>query len=130
MRYILACLLALVLGAFQSADVAKAASIEGTWSGGGTVRLTSGGVEKVRCRMRYEKSTGRTFVIHVTCSHANGTFRVSGRIVKLSASRYSGRLYSDQYSVSGDVGISVRGTRQTVTAKSAKGTATVTLTKR
>ena len=130
MRYAFACLLALALGAFQSADAAKAASIEGSWSGGGTVRLATGGVEVVRCRMRYEKSTGRTFLIHVVCAHANGTFNVSGRIVKLSASRYSGRLYSDQYSVSGDVGIRVSGTRQTVTAKSSKGTATVTLTKR
>ena len=130
MRYVFTCLLVLAFGAFQGASSANSASIEGTWNGGGTVKLAAGGVEKVRCRMRYEKGTGRTFVIHVTCSHANGTFRVSGRIVKLSASRYSGRLYSDQYSVSGDVGIRVSGNRQTVTAKSAKGTATVTLTKR
>lgn len=130
MRYVFTCLFVLALGAFQSADIAKAASIEGSWSGGGTVKLTSGGVEKVRCRIRYEKGTGRTFVIHVTCSHANGSFRVSGRVVKLSASSYSGSLYSDQYSVSGDVGIRVNGTRQTVTAKSSKGTATVSLTKR
>lgn len=130
MRYVFACLLVLALGAFPSADAAKAASIEGSWSGGGTVQLTSGGVERVRCRVRYEKSTGRTFVLHVTCAHANGTFRLSGRVVKLSASRYSGRLYSDEYSVSGKVSVRVSGTRQTVTAKSSKGTATVTLTKR
>lgn len=81
MRCIYIFLLTLTLGTFLSVDVARAVSIEGTWNGGGTVKLTSGGVEKVRCRMRYEKGTGRTFVIHVTCSHANSKFSVSGRIV-------------------------------------------------
>lgn len=130
MRYVFVCLLAFTFGLFPGERAAEAASIEGSWSGSGTVKLTEGGVERVRCRIRYEKSTGRTFVLHVTCAHSNGTFRVSGRIVRLSGgNRYSGRLYSDQYSVAGDVGISVSGSRQTLTAKSTKGTATVKLTK-
>ena len=129
MRYVLVCLLALAFAAFGAADAAMAASIEGSWSGGGTVRLTSGKVEAVRCRIRYEKSTGRTFVVHVNCAHAGGTFQTSGRVVELSESRYSGRMYSDQYAVSGDVAVSVSGNRQTVKANSAKGTATVMLAK-
>ncbi|MGI9384418.1 MAG: hypothetical protein ACR2PO_14795, partial [Methyloligellaceae bacterium] len=96
---------------------------------GGTVRLTGGQVEKVRCRMRYEKGSGRTFVLYVTCAHANGTFQQSGRIVKLGEGRYAGRMRSDQYSVSGDISIRVSGRRQTLTAKSPKATATVVLTK-
>jgi len=130
MRYALVCWLAFTIGLFPGAGAVNAASIEGSWSGSGTVKLTDGGIERVRCRVRYEKSIGRTYVLHVTCAHPNGTFRVSGRVVKLSDRRYSGRLYSDQYSVAGDVSISVSGSRQTVTAKSARGTATVVLTKR
>ncbi len=129
MRYIFACLLTIIVGAFAGVDVAKAASIVGSWSGGGSVKLTSGQVEKVRCRIRYEKGSGRTVVLYVKCAHSNGTFQVSGRIVKLSNSYYSGRLYSEQYGTAGDVGVSVSGNRQTVTAKSSKGTATVMLTK-
>ncbi|MDH3579988.1 MAG: hypothetical protein OEM91_05100 [Hyphomicrobiales bacterium] len=130
MRYVLLCLLTFTFGTLLGEHAANAASIEGNWSGSGTVRLTEGGTEAVRCRIRYEKGSGRTFVLHVTCAHSNGTFKVSGRIVQLSGgNRYSGRLYSDQYSVAGDVGISVSGTRQTLTAKSKKGSATVKLTK-
>ncbi len=130
MRYIFTCLLMMVVGGFAGANVAKAASIAGSWSGGGSVKLSSGQVEKVSCRIRYEQGSGRTFVLYVTCAHSNGTFQVSGRIVKLSNSRYSGRLYSEQYGTAGDVGISVSGNRQTVKAKSSKGTATVMLTKK
>lgn len=129
MRYVFACLLAIAFGAFAGAEAAKAAPIAGSWSGNGAVKLNSGDVENVRCRIRYENSTGRTVVLHVTCAHSNGTFKVSGRIVKLNESRYSGRLYSDQYGVAGNVSVSVSGSRQTLTAKSPKGSATVTLTR-
>ena len=129
MRYVLVCLLALGFGAFPSAIAAKAASIAGSWKGNGTARLTSGRVERIRCRIHYEQGSGKTIVLHVTCAHTNGTFEVSGRIVKLSNSYYSGRLYSDQYSVAGDVSISVSGNRQSLMAKSSKGSATVILTK-
>lgn len=109
--------------------VAQSASIEGRWSGGGVAALKDGQREPVRCRVSYEKSTGRTFLINANCSHSNGTFQQSGRITQLSANSYSGRLYSDQYSVAGQLSISVSGSRQTLTATSDKGRATLTLTK-
>jgi len=129
MRYVFACLLTIVVGAFAGVDIAKAASIVGSWKGNGSVRLTSGQVEGLRCRIRYEQGSGRTVVLYVTCAHSNGTFEVSGRIVKLSNSYYSGRLYSEQYGTAGNVGIRVNGNRQTLKAKSSKGSATVILTK-
>ena len=129
MRYVLACLLTLAFGVLTNASSASAASLEGSWRGGGKVKLADGQVEPVRCRLRYEKGDGRTFVLYANCAHANGTFQQSGRIVKLGANRYSGRMRSDQYSVSGQVSIRVNGKRQTLTAKSLRGTATVVLTK-
>lgn len=129
MRFVL-CMLTVALGALAGPGVALAASISGTWSGNGTVNLNTGEKEVVRCRIRYEEGSGNTFVLHVTCAHSNGTFQQSGRVVQLSANSYSGRLYSDQYDVSGDVTIIVSGNRQTITAKSAKGTAYLVLTRR
>lgn len=130
MRSMPAKILGLASGLFLGAGLAYAASIEGSWSGGGTVKLNTGQAERVQCRIRYEKGSGRTFVLYANCSHSNGTFQQSGRVVQLSSSSYSGRLYSDQYSVSGDVSISVSGNRQTITAVSPKGTARITLSKR
>jgi len=129
MRYIFACLLTIIVGAFAGVVIAKEAPIAGSWAGGGSVKLTSGQVAKIRCRIRYEKGSGRTVVLYVSCAHSNGTFEVSGRIVKLNNNYYSGRLYSEQYGTAGDVSISVSGNRQTVKAKSSKGMATVILTK-
>lgn len=129
MRHVWTVLIALALAAFPGKDTAFAAAIEGSWKGKGTARLTSGEVEGLLCRIRYEKSTGKTFVLHITCAHSNGIFEVSGRIVRLGASRYSGHLYSEQHSVSGKVNISVSGNRQTLKATSANGSATVILTR-
>lgn len=129
MRFALTFVVAVATGLFAGISDSHAATIIGTWNGGGTVKLTNGEVEKVRCRIRYEEGSGRTFIIYANCSHANGTFQQSGRVVRRSSSSYSGSLYSDQYSVSGDVNISVSGKRQTLSAKSAKGSARITLTK-
>lgn len=130
MRYVITCLLALLISSFAGVDVAKAASIAGSWKGKGSVRLTNGRVESIRCGIRYEEGSGRTVVLYVTCAHANGTFKVSGRIVKRSNTYYAGRLYSEQYGTAGDVGITVNGSRQSVKATSDKGTASLILTKR
>lgn len=130
MRYIFACLFVSVLSFAAVPEAAQAGSITGAWQGDGLVKLTSGRAEKIRCRLQYEAGSGRTFVVQVTCSHANGIFRTTGRIVKLSDSRYSGRLYSEQHDVAGEVSINVNGSRQLIRAVSSKGTATVNLTRR
>lgn len=131
MRHILPCLLlALGFGPFAGAAHAKPASIEGSWIGGGSVKLKSGQIETVRCRLSFSKSTGRTFEMSANCSTTNGTFRQSGRVVQLKANRYSGRFYSDQYSVSGNVVISVRGRRQSLNLKSPKASGTLSFSKR
>lgn len=130
MRYILVCLLTLAFGQLASVSHAKPSPIEGSWIGGGSIKLKSGQIEKVRCRLSFQKSSGKTFVMSANCSTTNGTFRQSGRVVQLKGNRYSGRFYSEQYSVSGKVTISVRGRRQTLSVTSAKGSGSITLRKR
>ena len=125
MRTILAIFLTLPL----ASGAAWAASITGSWQGSGKVRLSGGQVENVRCRVSYEEGTGRTFVISATCAHSNGIFKQSGRVVQINDSTYTGRLYSDQYGVAGDLSVRVSGSRQTVTAKSDRGSATLTLSR-
>ena len=127
MRNLVIGCLTLMIGLAAGAVGADAASVTGSWAGSGKVKLKTGQVEPIRCRIRYEESSGRTFVMTVNCAHANGTFKQSGRVVKKSASRYTGRLYSQEYGVSGDISITVNGKSQTLRAKSAKGTASITL---
>lgn len=132
MRIISATVLALALGIPITASMASAASIVGSWSGRGTIRLTTGQVEPVSCRVTYEKGDdkGKTFVLQANCASTAGTFVQTGRVVKRSSSSYSGRLYSDQYAVSGNVSISLSGTRQTVRVSSPKGSGSLKLKRR
>ena len=133
MRIIPTAVLALTLSVPLATSASAAASIIGSWSGRGSVTLIpSGQVEPVSCRVSYEKGDdrGKTFVLHATCATTAGTFEQDGRVVKHSSSRYTGRLYSDQYSVSGDLVISVRGSRQTVRLSSPKGRGKLNLNKR
>lgn len=119
-----------VLGLCAAGGASAAASIEGNWQGSGTIRLSGGQVEKVRCRVNYRAGTGRTFVISASCAHSNGMFKQTGRVVRLNDSSYTGRLYSEQYGVAGDLSIRVSGNRQTVTATSERGAATLNLSRK
>lgn len=130
MRFLSFLVAAVMSVALVPSGAFAAASVVGAWAGGGNVKLTSGHVEPVRCNIRYEESTGNTFVVYVRCAHANGTFQQSGRIVRRGANSYSGHIYSDQYKVAGAVTIRVSGNRQTITATSDKGTASLTLNRR
>ena len=132
MRIIPAALLAMALGLPIATSVSAAASIIGSWSGRGSVRLTSGQVEPVSCRISYEKGDdkGKTFVLSATCATTAGTFVQSGRVSMRSSNKYSGSLYSDQYAVSGKVTVSVSGSNQIVRVSSPKGIGSISLSRR
>ena len=131
MRIFPAATLALTLGMLTVASAASAASIVGSWSGRGTVRLTSGQVEPVSCRVSYEKgdSAGKTFTADATCATTAGTFVLYGRISKRAPSIYRGSLFGDQ-GASGKLTISVRGNSQSVSVSSEKGTGSLKLRRR
>ncbi len=129
MRIIPAAVLAMALGMPIGTSASAAANIIGSWSGRGSVTLTSGQVEPVSCRVSYEKGDdkGKTFVLNATCATTAGTFVQSGRVSKRSSSSYSGSLYSDQYSVSGKVTVSVNGSSQILRVSSKKGRGSLSL---
>jgi len=133
MQIIPATVLALALSQPLVTSASAAASLIGYWKGRGSVTLIpSGQVETVTCRVSFEKGDdrGKTFMLYATCATTAGTFEQTGRVVKRSPSRYTGRLYSGLYDVTGDISISVRGSRQTVTVTSTKAKGKFSLTKR
>ncbi len=132
MRFIPAVALALVLGLGAASSAAEAASILGSWSGRGTVKLNTGQVEPVSCRVRYEKgdSAGRTFTLNATCAAAAGTFSIYGRISQRGATSYRGVLFSEQSTMAGNVDITLRGNSHTARVRNDRGTGQVTLRRR
>jgi hypothetical protein len=131
MRYFFACVLTLCLMALAVPVQAEPDVLAGSWSGGGSVQPVDGDKEVVRCRITYKKDIGRTYLIHAICSVPGiGRYEQTGRVVKVSNTRFTGRLYSDQYSVTGNVAISVSGSRQTISISSPNGTGRLTMSKR
>lgn len=110
-------------------EMADAAPLAGSWSGGGTVTLKNGQRERVRCRVSYRPS-GRTVAVTATCSHAGGRTTQKGRVSRRGKNVYGGFFRNAQYAVSGSVTVKVRGSQQTVTATSTQGRIYLSLRKR
>ena len=132
MRIFSAATLALTLGMLAATSAASAASIVGSWGGRGIVRLTSGQVEPVSCKVRFEKgdSAGKTFTFDAKCSVTAGTFVLYGRVSKRSENSYRGSLYGEQSTVSGKITILVSGNSQTVRVSNSMGSGSLTLRRR
>lgn len=130
MRARISLLLLAMLALVLSLEKAGAASLEGVWSGSGVVNPKDGQREKVRCRISYGRESENVFSVSATCATASVKFRQTGKLLKVNPTRYVGDFHNPEYDVSGRVRVIVRGSVQTVTFKSARGSGSVTLTKR
>lgn len=130
MRVRISLLLLVPLALIVSIDKAGAASLEGTWSGSGVANPKDGKREKVRCRITYRRQTEKVYSVAAACATTSVKFRQTGKLLKVSPTRYIGDFYNPEYDVSGRVRVIVRGSAQTVTFNSARGNGRVTLSKR
>jgi hypothetical protein len=100
------------------AQVAKKAagggSLEGSWSGGGTISFASGAKEQARCQARYSRAGINSYAVSATCATASGRAAQTATVRQVSVNRYSGSFYNREFSISGIMHISVRGANQTV----------------
>ena len=130
MRILQLFLLVLSICICPASGHAKTVSIIGTWSGGGVMRFASGSKERVRCRVRYHKSSAKTYGAVATCATTSGKITQTAQIRKRGKGRYSGTFYNSQFNVSGRIRVIMRGRRQTVTLTSRGGSGRLRLRKR
>ncbi|MES0385660.1 MAG: hypothetical protein ABUJ98_13895 [Hyphomicrobium sp.] len=130
MRVPISLLLLAPLVLIVSIDKAGAASLEGTWSGSGMANPKDGKPEKLRCRISYSRHSEKVYSVAAACATTSVKFRQTGKLLKVSPTRYVGDFYNPEYDVSGRVRVIVRGSAQTVTFKSARGNGSATLSKR
>lgn len=109
---------------------ANAGPIDGTWSGGGYVQITDGKRERVRCRVTYSRQTDKVYAVKATCASPSNKIYQTGEVLMVGHNRYVGDFYNNQFDVSGRVRVSVSGSRQTVSFKSASGHGSMNLSKR
>lgn len=122
-------LLFMPLALFISHGPAGATSLEGAWSGTGMVNPNKGQREKVSCRITYKRESAKVFGVTAKCATSSVKMRQTGKLLEVSPSRYVGEFYNPDYDVSGRVRVIVKGSAQTVTFESPRGSGSVTLRK-
>ena len=116
-------------GNAQAAEKASVASLEGSWSGGGSVSFASGAKEQARCRAHYRRAGTSSYTVNATCATASGRASQIATVRQVSENRYSGSFYNSEYSISGVIDIVVRGASQTVRLLSESGSAVINLSR-
>jgi hypothetical protein len=106
-----------------------APSLEGSWSGGGTVTFASGARERASCRARYSRGGRNTYTVNATCATASGRATQTATVRQVGDNRYSGSFYNSEYSISGVIHIVVRGASQSVRLISDSASATINLSR-
>ena len=116
-------------GNAQGAKKLSAASLEGSWSGGGTVSFASGAKEQARCRARYSSAGKESYTLNATCATASGRAAQTARVRQVGNNRYSGSFYNSEYAISGVIDIVVHGSSQTVRLISDSASAVLNLSR-
>ena len=91
--------------------IAEPASLEGTWSGTGTVILPSGDRERARCRATFHRRSSSRFGMNAVCATSSTRIVQSAELARTSANRFAGEFYNPEYSISGSIAITVNGNR-------------------
>ena len=97
-----------------SKKAAGGGSLEGAWSGGGTISFAYGATEQARCQARYSRAGNNSYAVSATCATASGRAAQTAMVRQVSTNRYSGSFYNREFSISGIMHVSVRGANQTV----------------
>jgi hypothetical protein len=108
---------------------AQAASLEGSWSGGGTVRFASGAEERARCRAHYSRRSNSVYVLRATCATPSGKAAQSATLQRVGDNRYSGTFYNSEFDISGRIYVILRGSSQSVHLTSGSGSASIRLSR-
>jgi len=103
-------------------------SLEGSWSGRGTVSF-AGGTEQARCRARFSRAGEHSYTVNATCATASGRAAQTATVRQVGSNRYSGRFYNSEYSISGVIDIIVRGSSQIVRLTSDSASAVLNLSR-
>lgn len=107
---------------------ADAASLSGSWSGGGKVQYGDTR-EKASCRARFSRS-GSAYSMNAACATPSGRVDQSAEVFQVGPNRYRGNFVNSQYGISGTISISVRGDTMSVNLSGGSSTGSLQLSRR
>ena len=113
-----ACMLALLLVlanlVLAGPSSAQTASLDGSWSGSGSVSFASGARETARCRAQYSRASSTSYILRATCATPSGRATQTATLRHVGGNNYQGRFHNSEFDVSGTIHVTVGGNRQTV----------------
>lgn len=119
----------IVLFGLTGPGAAQQASLEGSWSGGGTVTFPSGGSESARCRASFRKQSANTFSMNAVCATPSGRVAQTADVERISATKFSGEFFNSEYGISGSISITVRGNSMSASLNGGGASASLSLSK-
>ena len=102
-------------------------SLEGAWSGGGSVNFASGSKERAKCRANFSRSSATSYRISGTCATQSGKVTQNSEVFKTTANRYRGNFHNPEFDISGTIAIVVNGRSMTATLSTTSGTGVLNL---
>jgi hypothetical protein len=97
-------------------------SLEGSWTGGGSVTFASGDKERAKCRAHFSRSSATSYRVTGTCATPSGKVTQNSEVFQTTANRYRGNFHNPEFDVSGTIAITVSGRSMTATLTSSSGT--------
>ena len=89
--------------------IAENSSLEGSWSGSGTVTFPSGGTEAARCKASFRRQTDDKFAMNALCATPSGKVVQTAQLERIGGNRFSGEFQNSEYGIVGQINIVVRG---------------------
>ena len=106
---------------------AMAQSLEGSWSGGGSVAFATGQHERARCRAQYRRASATSYTVTATCATPSGRATQTATVSRIDGNTYRGQFHNSEYDISGTIYVTVGGNRQSVRLTSPSGSASLEL---
>lgn len=105
----------IILAISAAPGPAAAVGLDGTWSGSGYIKPTSGRRERIRCRVTFDRQSSKVFGVRATCASSSNSVRQTSEVLMIRPNYYAGDFYNRQYDMSGRIRVRVTGSTQTVT---------------
>jgi hypothetical protein len=119
---------AILLGTMLGTVHADPGGLEGSWSGTGTAKHRNR-VDRLVCRVHFVKVEAKSYRVSSQCSTEERRYDQTGQVTSVGGDRYTGWVFNEQFNERGDVQMSQRGSRLSVTVQSRRGTASLTLSR-
>ena len=117
----------LLAGAGAWPAMAQDANLEGAWSGGGRITLSTGNSERATCRASFRRQGGSSYGVRAVCATPSARVAQTAEVHRVGANQFSGRFYNQEYDITGTIRLTASGNRMSVSLSGGGGSGNLEL---